>query len=96
MFFTKIVLGIQTKIRLSSEFDLVDVQIEKLLGISKNCKEDVYLRDTSIKDYFDEKLAKPENIQVERIDSPFEHGVSILDLIFNEGINGTKFMKSFK
>jgi len=26
---------------------------------------------------------------------PFEHGVSILDLIFNEGSNATKFMKSF-
>jgi hypothetical protein len=27
---------------------------------------------------------------------PFEHGISILDLIFNEGPNATKFMKSFK
>jgi hypothetical protein len=27
---------------------------------------------------------------------PFEHGVTILDLIFNEGNNASKFMKSFK
>ena len=27
---------------------------------------------------------------------PFEHGVTILDLIFNEGSNATKFMKSFR
>ncbi|MBT5398974.1 hypothetical protein HOL24_00370 [bacterium] len=26
---------------------------------------------------------------------PFEYGVTILDLIFNEGENATKFMKSF-
>jgi len=27
---------------------------------------------------------------------PFEHGVSIIDLIFNEGENAAKFMKSFQ
>jgi HEPN domain-containing protein len=26
----------------------------------------------------------------------FEHGVTVLDLIFNEGSNATKFMKSFE
>jgi hypothetical protein len=26
---------------------------------------------------------------------PFEHAVSIIDLIFNEGDNATKYMKSF-
>lgn len=31
-----------------------------------------------------------------QLHSPFEHGVTILDLIFNEGPNATKFMKSFK
>jgi len=52
-------------------------------------------------------LAKKENIKVEWMDYsgyeeykqlylPFEHGVSILDLIFNEGPNANKYMKSFK
>ena len=52
------------------------------------------------------KLAKQENIKVEWMDysgykeyeqlnSPFEHGVSILDLIFNEGDRAKEFMKSF-
>ena len=33
--------------------------------------------------------------EYQQVFEPFEHGVSILDLIFNEGENATKFMKSF-
>jgi len=33
--------------------------------------------------------------EYEQLFPPFEHGVSILDLIFNEGHNASKFMKSF-
>lgn len=101
------ILGITTKIRWSSEFELIDGQTEKLLGICKDCNADVYISGPAAKDYFDEDLAKKENIKVEWMDysgykeyeqlhPPFEHGVSILDLIFNEGPNVTKFMKSFK
>ncbi len=101
------VLGISTKIRWSSEFELVDGQTERLLGICKDCQADVYISGPAAKDYFDEELAKQENIHVEWMDyseyseynqlfSPFEHGVSILDLIFNEGPNATSFMKSFR
>ena len=101
------ILGINTKIRWSSEFNLVEGKTEKLLGICKDCEADVYLSGPAAKDYFDEELAKKENIQVEWMDysgypeynqlfKPFEHGVTILDLIFNEGTNATKFMKSFQ
>jgi len=101
------ILGITTKIRWSSEFELIDGQTEKLLGLCKDCNAGVYLSGPAAKDYFDEELAKKENIKVEWMDysgykeyhqmfEPFEHGVSILDLIFNEGSNTTKFMKSFK
>jgi hypothetical protein len=27
---------------------------------------------------------------------PFEHGVTVLDLIFNEGANARKYMKSYE
>ena len=101
------ILGISTKIRWSSEFELIDGQTEKLLGICKDCDADIYLSGPAAKDYFDNDLAKKENIKVEWMDYrgyeeyeqlhlPFEHGVSILDLIFNEGNNAMKFMKSFK
>ncbi len=101
------ILGIKTRLRWSSEFKLKDGKTERLLGICKDCNADVYLSGPAAKDYFDEELAKKENIKVEWMDysgykeynqlyPPFEHGVTILDLIFNEGPNATKFMKSFK
>lgn len=103
---TNKILGITTKIKYSNEFKLLDGQTEKLLGICKQCNADTYLSGPAAKNYFDEALAKQENIKVEWMDysgykeyeqsyPPFEHGVSILDLIFNEGPNTTKFMKSF-
>ena len=100
------ILGISTKIRWSNEFKLLDGQTERLLGICKECDADIYLSGPAAKDYFDENLAKREGIKVEWMDysgypqykqrfEPFEHGVTILDLIFNEGCYATKFMKSF-
>lgn len=100
------ILEIKTKLRWSSEFDLIDGQTEKLLGICKQAGATSYLSGPAAKDYFDEDLAAQEGIAVEWMDysgypeyeqlhQPFEHGVTILDLIFNEGPNATKFMKSF-
>ena len=100
------ILGIKTKIRWSSEFNLVDGQTEKLLNICQECDADIYLSGPAAKKYFDENIANKKNIKVEWIDysnypeyqqlyPPFEHGVSILDLIFNEGPNAIKLMKSF-
>jgi hypothetical protein len=101
------ILDIKTKIRTSSEFNLIEGQTEKLLGICKDTKANIYLSGASAQSYFDEELAQKENIKVEWMDYsdykeynqlflPFEHGVSILDLIFNEGENAKKFMKSCK
>ncbi|WP_345993670.1 WbqC family protein [Sulfurimonas sp. HSL-1716] len=101
------ILGITTKIRWSDEFELSNGQTEKLLAICKQCDANVYLSGPAAKNYFNKNLAKQENIQVEWIDYsgypeynqlflPFEHSVSIIDLIFNEGRNATQFMKSFE
>ena len=100
------ILGITTKIRFSSEFVLRNGQTERLLGIYEDCDAALYISGPAAKNYFDIELANKANIQVEWMDyngykeyeqlfPPFVHGVSILDLIFNEGINATKFMKSF-
>lgn len=101
------ILGIDTIITWSSDYELVEGQTEKLLGICKQAEADTYLSGPAAKDYFDENLASQEGIQVEWMDysgypeykqlhEPFEHGVTILDLIFNEGPNASKYMKSFK
>jgi hypothetical protein len=88
------ILGIKTKIRSSDEFEIYGNLTEKLLNICKQCKANIYISGPAAKNYFDEKLAEKENIQVqwmnysnydeyEQLFPPFEHGVSILDLIFN-------------
>lgn len=100
------ILGIKTKIRLSSEFSLVDGQTEKLIQICKDCDATEYLSGPAAQEYFDDDVALREGIKVSWMDydgyvkynqrfPPFEHGVTILDLIFNEGPNATVFMKSF-
>ncbi|WP_432772928.1 WbqC family protein [Francisella salimarina] len=33
--------------------------------------------------------------EYQQLNPPFEHGVSILDLIFNEGNNAKSYLKSF-
>lgn len=101
------ILGIQTKITWSSDYELVEGQTEKLLGICQQAGADVYLSGPAAKEYFDEALAEKMGVQVEWMDysgypeyqqlyPPFEHGVTILDLIFNEGPGATSFMKSFQ
>jgi len=98
------ILGIKTKIRFSGEFEIYGDRTEKLINICKQCSATVYISGPAAKTYFDEELAKKENIQVKwmnydnykeygQLYPPFEHGVTILDLIFNT--DATKFMKSF-
>jgi len=66
-----------------------------------------YLSGPSAKDYLDEEYFEKNNISLVWMDysgypeytqrfPPFEHAVSILDLLFNEGENATRFMKSFQ
>ena len=101
------ILGIKTKIRWSTEFKAVEGQTENLLAICKDCNAETYVSGPAAKNYLNKELAKKEHIELEWMDyreypeytqlfQPFIHGVSILDLIFNEGHNSTKFMKSFK
>lgn len=100
------ILGIKTNIRWSNEFEVIEGQTERLLKIVKDCNADTYLSGPSAKNYFNKGLARKENIQLEwmnyngykeyeQLYPPFEHCVSILDLIFNKGPNAKKFMKSF-
>jgi hypothetical protein len=101
------ILGIETRLTWSSDYQLTDGRTERLLNICKQAGASVYVSGPAAKDYFDESLAQQLKIHVEWMDysgypeyrqlhQPFEHGVSILDLIFNEGPRARSFMKSFK
>lgn len=100
------ILDIQTKITWSSDYELLDGKTEKLIGICKQSESNIYLSGPSAKSYFDEPLANKNGIKVEwmnyggypkykQLFEPFVDGVTILDLIFNQGPNAKEFMKSF-
>lgn len=101
------ILGIKTKISLSSNYKLVGEKTKKLINLCKQCCADEYISGPLAKNYIEEVLFYKENIKLTWIDYSgyseynqlyprFEHAVSIIDLIFNEGHNATHFMKSFK
>ena len=100
-------LGIDTKITRSSDYNYGGDKSEKLLTLCKAAGADCYLSGPAAKSYLDESLFEQEKITVEwmdysgypeypQMDGPFEHGVSILDLIFNTGNSAGSFMKFVK
>ena len=79
----------------------------RLIEICKESNADIYLSGPSAKEYLDLSAFKKNNINVEwmtydnyveynQLFPPFNHFVSIVDLIFNHGLNSKKYMKSFK
>lgn len=97
-------LEIDTKIIDSSTLNLKGDKQERLINACKMLKSDTYLSGPAAKSYLDEDIFAMNNINIEWMEysnykeynqlfPPFEHGVSILDLIFNEGPNARKFLK---
>ncbi len=98
------VLGITTTLRWSHEFDCGSGQTEKLVDICRLAGAGTYLSGPAAKDYLDERLFANAGIEVEWMDyqgypeyhqlhDSFEHGVSIIDLLMNEGTSSGKYMK---
>jgi len=98
------ILDIKTNIRWSSEFNLVEGKTERLLGICNDCGATEYISGPAAKGYLDESLFEKNGIQVtwfnyvgypeySQLYPPFEHAVSVLDLIFNEGSNAKDFLR---
>jgi hypothetical protein len=100
-------LNIKTTISWSWNYKIVgENKIERLINVCKQAHGTEYLSGPAGSNYMDENLFGKNNIKVVWMDynnypiynqlfPPFEHGVTILDLIFNEGPNANKFMKSF-
>ena len=97
-------LGIKTKISFSQDYGLIEGKTERLVDLVQKAGGTSYLSGPAAKDYIDENLFKEANIELEWMDysgypeysqlfPPFEHGVTILDLIFNCGPEARKYMK---
>jgi hypothetical protein len=99
-------LGIRTPMRWSSEYALEGERSFRLLNICRQAGADVYLSGPSARDYLDESIFAKAGIKVlwmdysnyppyRQLHGDFQQGVSILDLLFNEGSRAPEFMKSF-
>ncbi|MDG5492259.1 WbqC family protein [Psychroserpens sp. SPM9] len=100
------ILEIDTKIIDSRSLNLTGDKQERLVQACKQLNADTYLSGPAAKNYIDEDFFSNHQINVEWMDysnyktynqlhPPFEHRVSILDLIFNEGPNAKKYLKSY-
>lgn len=100
------ILGISTTISFSMDYDLIEGKTERLVQLSKDAGATEYLSGPSARVYLDEESFRKEGIKLSYMDysgypeyhqlyPPFEPNVSIIDLIFNEGPNATRFMRSF-
>jgi hypothetical protein len=98
------ILGIKTAILNSRDFALKGNATDKLIELCKKRNATVYLSGSAAKNYIDEPLFAEANIQIQWMDyagypeypqlhPPFEHAVSIVDLLFNTGPDSKKYMK---
>lgn len=101
-----LILNINTEILWSHDFNYKGDKCEKLIDLCKQVSADEYITGPSAKGYLDVDLFEKENINVRwmnynnypeynQLYQPFEHYVSILDLIFNVGSDAKKYMNSF-
>jgi hypothetical protein len=97
-------LGITTKISRSIDYKLSEGKTERLVDLCLQANATHYLSGPSAQNYIDKKIFDEKQIVLEWMDysnykeyaqlNPnFEHGVSVLDLIFNEGLNSRNFLK---
>lgn len=97
-------LGITTKITYSWDYTLGEGKTERLVSLCQQAGATEYISGPAAKDYLDEAMFNKENIKVDWIDytgyqaypqlwGAFEHGVSVLDLLFNCGTSARTYMK---
>jgi hypothetical protein len=98
-------LSINTKISNSSDYELVEGRTERLIEICMQSGATEYISGPSAKDYMDDTLFIANNLTLTWFDytgyakypqlwGDFNHGVSILDLLFNCGKDYPKYMRS--
>lgn len=88
------------------DYDLGNGKTERLVDLCRQASASAYLSGPSALRYIDEKLFHNSGTDLRCIDydgypeyrqlfTPFEHQVSIIDLLFNTGPDARRYMKSF-
>lgn len=97
------ILRISAEFRWSWEFPRHDGKSERLFGICRELDSTCYLSGPAAKSYLDLELFDKSGISVEWMDysgypeypqlyDAFEHGVTVLDLIFNTGPEAGRYL----
>jgi hypothetical protein len=98
------ILKIETPIHWSMDFDAPKEKSERLAYICSDLGATVYVSGESAKAYLNVQLFEEMGIKVmwadyknyptyEQLHPPFEHTVSVIDLIFNQGPKASLFLK---
>jgi hypothetical protein len=98
-------LGITTALRWSSEYAGEGTKTERLVSLCEQAGATAYLSGPTARAYLDESLFEERGIAVGYIDyadyppypqvhPPFDHHVTVLDLLFNTGGEARRYMKS--
>ena len=98
-------LKIKQNFKFSSEFNLSEDRNQRLVDICLKLNGNQYFSGPAARNYMNESLFQKSGIEViyfdysgykeyEQLYPPFEHGVSILDLIFNTGEDAYKYLKN--
>lgn len=100
-------LGIKTKLGWSTDYAHHEGKNERLISLCEAAGATEYLSGPAAKDYIQEDMFLAKGIMVNWMDysgyheypqfhPPFEHGVTVLDLLFHTGLDAKEYMKSFK
>jgi hypothetical protein len=97
-------LGITTQITSDADYTTASGKNERLLDLCRQSRATEYLSGPAARDYLDESLFAACGIKVtfadysgypeyEQLFPPFEHAVTVLDLLFNVGPAAHEFLK---
>jgi len=100
-------LGIDTRITWSTEYSVTGTRTERVVSLCEQADADVYLSGPRGRDYLDVTLFDAAGIELEYFSydgypeypqpyPPFEHQVTVLDLLYATGPGAPTFMKSFR
>ncbi len=101
------IIGIRTKISYDKDYGIIPGKTERLIDLVKKAGGTEYISGPAAKDYIITEYFDKEKIKLTWMDysgyktypqlyPPFEHGVTILDLIFNCGPDSKNYMKEIK
>jgi hypothetical protein len=99
------VLGIRTTLTWSTDYAAEGTKTGRLVSICRAAGATHYLSGPRAREYLDEQLFAEAGIELSymaydgyppypQLHPPFEHDVTILDLLFNVGADASRFLKS--